>query len=478
MSTLMGYRPAQPVRVTQAVPWFESLTEAWQTMTNLRGSLPAPTRAVHSAGLAAALRILKSALYLPGPSGQRRVPSAGAIFGYTTMVLAREHHAGGAGGWSLFRVTADGRVTDVPADQGLTARLAGSFHAVAEDRIAHLLVLNRPWMSIRKYGPRGYLYSRLDAAHALVNMLGIALECSDAWLQLTPGGEDTQNLLLDQARYHELCGVVSARLPVQDGGDAGGIVTDVAGAGAAEASDTLEATCWSLLGDLVRHSPPSRLPVTTATMHCSVPADGEHDLLVAGRWGQASSLRRSTRRFGGPIISADRIAATLSALGTELPTNLRCTAGSPIDVTIFLPNSQQSEAELVARLGRYGRVIAPQSTDRASIAAACMGQQHLREAHAFVLLSASRRRLLNEGRDQFEETLFRAGASGQLLYLGAARAEVGITTVGGFDPARWAELAKLPEDRELLYLAALGSEAAGSVPKLDREAVALAHGER
>jgi nitroreductase len=477
MPTMIGHRQ---VGSLGAEPWFDSLSGAWHTMTNLRGSLPGPTRQAHSAGLAGAVGILRDALYLPGPSGQRRVPSAGAIFPYTTMVLAHEQHEGGAAGWSLFRVSADGQVADLPADRALTSRLARWFHPDADERLAHLLVLNRPWMSIRKYGPRGYLYSRLDAAHALVNLLGIALETRDAWLQLGCGGEDIEDLLADQARYHELCGVVTIR----GGHETGAIAVEVAGAGAAPGSasgpdgDTLEAACWSLLGDLVRPGAPRRSAVATAAPHLAAPVEADHDLRLAGRWSQASAMRRSTRRFGGPALGVDRLAAALSALGTQLPTDLQPGGASSIDVTVFVPNPLGAEAELRQQLGRYGRVVTPESTDRSAIAAACLGQQHLREAQAFVLVSASRRRLLYQGRGQFEESLFRAGASGQLLYLGSARAGVGMTTVGGFDSARWSELARLPEDYELLYLAALGNEAASSAPKLDRDAAALTHGER
>ncbi|MEO6500489.1 MAG: nitroreductase family protein [Jatrophihabitantaceae bacterium] len=482
--TMIGHRDTGSLSTPATEPWFDSLSQAWHTMTSLRGSLPAPTRQAHSPGLAGAVGILRDALYLPGPSGQRRVPSAGAIFPYTTLVLAHEQHECGAAGWSLFRVSADGRVTDLPADRALTSRLARSFQPAVDERLTHLLVLNRPWMSIRKYGPRGYLYSRLDAAHALVNLLGIALETRDAWLQLSCGGEDTEDLLVDQARYHELCGVVSMRGTDGDTAADGGTAVEVADAVALAGSvdppdgDTLEAACWSLLGDLVRQGAPRRPAVTVAAPHSTAPAEAEHDLRLAGRWSQASAMRRSTRRFGGPAIEIDRIAAALSALGTQLPTSLQPGGASEIEVTVFVPNALASEAELHRQLGRYGRVVAPKATDRSDITAACMGQQHLREAQAFVLVSASRRRLLYEGRAQFEETLFRAGASGQLMYLGSARAGVGITTVGGFDSARWSEMARLPEDHELLYLAALGNEAASSAPKLDRDAAALTHGER
>lgn len=470
--TMIGHRRAGPLSTT-TTPRFDSLAEAWHAMTNLRGSLPPPTREVYSAGLASAVRMFRDALYLPGPSGQRRVPSAGAIFPYTTMVLASEEHATG---WSLFQVSADGRVADLRADRALTLRLARVFDPAADERLAHLLVLNRPWMSIRKYGPRGYLYSRLDAAHALVNLLGIALETGNAWLQLNCGGEDTDELLVEQARYHELCGVVSVRGGFETGSTAVEVVKDGAVADSAPVPgvDTLEATCWSLLGDLVGFGTPRGSAVTAVALHAGLSIEVEHDLRLAGRWNQASAMRRSVRRFGGPMLAAGQMAATLSALGTRLPMNLQPGRAPLVEITVFVPNALESDPDL----GRFGRVVTAHGTDPAVIAAACMGQQHLREAQVFVLVSAPRRRLLHEGRAQFEETLFRAGACGQLLYLGAARAGVGITTIGGFDSARWSELAGLREDHELLYLAALGNEAASSAPKLDRAAAALPHGER
>ena len=478
--TMIGDRRAGPLSTALAGPWFDSLAEAWQSITNLRGSLAPPTREVHSPGLANAVSILRNALYLPGPSGQRRVPSAGAIFPYTTMVLANEEHQSGATGWSLFQVSPDGRVADLPADPALTLRLARAFHPPADDRLAHLLVLNRPWMSIRKYGPRGYLYSRLDAAHALVNLLGIALEAGNAWLNLNCGGEDAEDLLVEQARYHELCGVVSVRGAFEAGTTVVEVIDDGTAADPAKVpdGDTLEATCWSLLGDLVRCGTPRASAVTSAALHAGLSIESEHDLRTAGRWSQASGMRRSARRFGGPALAADQIGATLAALGTRLPMNLQPGGASLVDVTIFVPNALESDARL-DRLRRYGRVVAARGTDHAAIAAACMGQQHLRAAQAFVLVSASRRLLLYEGRAQFEEILFRAGATGQLMYLGAARAGVGITTIGGFDSTRWSELAGLREDHELLYLVALGNEVSSSAPKLDRDAAAaLAHGER
>ena len=49
----------------------------------------------------------------------------------------------------------------------------------------HLLVVLRPWSSMRRYGPPGYLYALVDAAHAATNLWGVAR--GDAVLRLVDG---------------------------------------------------------------------------------------------------------------------------------------------------------------------------------------------------------------------------------------------------------------------------------------------------
>ncbi|WP_408653148.1 hypothetical protein, partial [Jatrophihabitans sp.] len=48
--------------------------------------------------------ILGEAVHRTGPSGARRVPSAGAIFPYETLALCRAPAGGDGFGWGLFRV--------------------------------------------------------------------------------------------------------------------------------------------------------------------------------------------------------------------------------------------------------------------------------------------------------------------------------------------------------------------------------------
>ena len=115
--------------------------------------------------------------------------------------------------------------------------------------------------------------------------------------------------------------------------------------------------------------------------------------------------------------------------------------------------------------------------DRELIIESCMGQQHLGTAAFFALVHTPTDRMLVAGQPQaLRDTLFRAAAAGQLLYLGAARAEIAVTAIGGFDAQSWRQLAELPDGEEIVYLIALGCDE-GDVDRLDRREVAYAHGE-
>jgi nitroreductase len=114
--------------------------------------------------------------------------------------------------------------------------------------------------------------------------------------------------------------------------------------------------------------------------------------------------------------------------------------------------------------------------DGEQVVRACMNQGHLRNAAAMAVLHAPRTALLGRGQEQLRDTLFCAGALGQLLYLGATEAGVGVTGVGGFDAERWRQLAHLPEDREPLYLVAFGIDDRQGA-KWDRLSTAYAQNE-
>ena len=114
-----------------------------------------------------------------------------------------------------------------------------------------------------------------------------------------------------------------------------------------------------------------------------------------------------------------------------------------------------------------------------AIIAACMGQQHVGNGQAFVLLHTAGSLVAgNAGGRSIRHALFRAGASAQLLCLAATRDNIAASPIGGFDSEVWTRIAQLPADTELLYLLALGSPVAESGPaRQDRAEKATAHGE-
>ncbi|HET6211017.1 MAG TPA: nitroreductase family protein, partial [Jatrophihabitans sp.] len=216
------------------------------------------------------------------------------------------------------------------------------------------------------------------------------------------------------------------------------------------------------------------------------------DLALRAEWRELSAVRRSAKRFGAEPLTGARLAATVGALATPLPTTFgpdpadRLPADrSAVSATVIVNDRLQlSPAEhrsitRCARLVRYPTGSDSAPVEVGSFIAACMGQPHVGHGQAFVLLHA-RAELVAEGLTghHLRQALFRAGAGAQLLCLAATRDRIAASTIGGFDSAVWARIGQLPEDTELLYLLVLGAPEAESGPaRADRGEKATAHGE-
>src|SRR5690606_25944707 len=81
----------------------------------------------------------------------RFVPSAGATYPYEILLVAPE-----SGATALLD----------PARKHLVVREGADPARDADDYLC--LLVGRPWLSMRKYGTRGYLYHLIDAGHALL----------------------------------------------------------------------------------------------------------------------------------------------------------------------------------------------------------------------------------------------------------------------------------------------------------------------
>lgn len=182
---------------------------------------------------------------------------------------------------------------------------------------------------------------------------------------------------------------------------------------------------------------------------------------------------------------ADDIWQAVSALTTAVVTDLP--GNSSLAATLVIRSAAETEQNGVYPLTREGR-RAGRLPSGDEMAKACMQQQTLVEAAAVVLMHAPRAALEDFSVDGPEvqvgaeagslgELALRCGALGQMLYLGATRAGIGVTGIGGFDAAMWRSLAGLPENDEVLYVLLLGRPDDSGI-KLDRLGAAIAQNEQ
>ena len=439
--------------------------DAWDrmTVTSVPGA-PARDGAV-PAGLAGALALVDAGFAAPGAAaGRRAVPSAGAIHPYECYVVAAEDAAP-----AVFYADAVRRRVYRLAAQDRTRRLLGEAGlAEPPDGGALVVVVTRPWLSMRKYGDRGYLYTHLDAGHLAANLLGTAADRGPvAELRLRLHRAPLAELLGIADRCREVHSVLRIGPADRPADPAGWAVHDLGTGPAAtgagpEAPSWLERMCWEslrpLLSDVPSPQPPSEQPFLTDRQEALAGGpDGP-----AGQWQRLTDERRSVKGFGPDFVPGTALRRALLATRTPLAVDL---AGGPQVRITLAARAVTGMAPGVYR-SVDGPVTAPAPGD-ADLTQACMQQEHLGNAAAVVLLHADRDELVGQPPSAMREALFRAGALGQLLYLGATAAGLGITGVGGFDAGLWRRLGCLPEHHELLYLVLLGVDSGPGV-KWDR----------
>jgi nitroreductase len=458
------------------------LHRLWAAMTTLRSTERTGTHSVVSPDLALARDILAEAVHRSGPSGARRVPSAGAIFPYETLALCRV--SGDDEGWGLFRVEgATGSCGMVPISQLWLRRLLS---AMPGDRDGcYLIVMARPWLSIRKYGPRGYLYTQLDAAHAAVNILGVALGSGRAVLHAGSPTAAAIALRNGFPPFHELHSVIQLDQAREYPGDPLVTVREETRTNRIAEAYDFEAQAWDGIVAPLRAG--AEAMSSTEPMDTSVLAlpDARPELALRAEWRALSAVRRSAKRFAVEPLSGGRLAATVAALATPLPISFgRPVDGRPnvaVSATVLVSDrlvlalADQAAIARCARLVRYPAGPDSMPGGVSALIAACMGQPHVRHGQAFVLLHAAG---LTPAGPEIRQAFFRAGAAGQLLCLAATGNDVAATPIGGFDSAVWSRIAQLPGDTELLYLLVLGMPVTESGPaRSDRSEKATAHGE-
>ncbi|WP_306323422.1 MULTISPECIES: nitroreductase family protein [unclassified Streptomyces] len=455
---------------------------------------PAPASApVAAPGLRRALCLLEEAVLTSGAQRAhgsqpaRAVPSAGAVHPYEFAVVAMEN-----GEPAAFRVEADRRTcARLSTGDRVAAALRDCALPLPEAEGALLVTLTRPWLSMRKYGDRGYLYTQLDAGHASANLL-LATEGrgGTAELRLRFPRESLAELLGAADNFREIHSAIPLPPGPVDPAWTRWSVHDATGREPHGPAwrPWLESACWdSLTGWTGHHGAPGLptdplLPAAAAPL-ARVRTDGQLPGARAGLghpsgWPELIGNRTSSKAFTGEAVSATAVWQSVSALSTPLRTDLP--DASPLSATLVLRSATESERNAVYRL-RTGERRPDRLPSTDEVARACMQQRALAGAAAVLLLHVPRTSLAGLAPAATGETLrelaFRCGALGQLLYLGAHRAGVGVTAIGGFDTRMWRALAGLPQGDEILYALLLGDPDDTGV-KFDRLATAHAQNER
>ncbi|MFJ2581031.1 hypothetical protein [Kitasatospora aureofaciens] len=320
----------------------------------------------------------------------RAVPSAGAVYPYEFAVLVMEN-----GVPTAFRIDADRRIcARLAVGARVTAALDTSMLAIPEDGGTLVVTLTRPWLSMRKYGDRGYLYTQLDAGHAAGNLvLAAAGRGAPGALRLRFPRESLSGLLEAGENCREIHSAILVpagsadeswtRWTVHDS-------TDRELRGPTWRS-WLESTCWDSLAGWPEHSGSPALQAVPAPL-ARIRTDrqlpgGQGRLGDPSEWSELIGTRVSSKAFTGEPVSAAAVWRAVSALSTPLETDLP--DASPLSATLVLRSTTEPEQDGVYRLHtgerRPGRLP---STDE--VARACMQQRALAGAAAVLLLHVPR----------------------------------------------------------------------------------------
>lgn len=368
-------------------------------------------------GALTAVRTLENAFGHPVGTPRWRTPSAGGIYPYEVF-LASE-----AAPHLLAHVDLHRRVvTSSPESAAALAGAEGFLYALC----------GRPWLSMRAYGRRGFLYHGIDLGHALFNA-ALRDDSGDArdirGLKHFAGAVGTVSRTAQIVYVERLAGTTG--FP-----DSGGWRHHIVHTGEIFPYRSEYETAHTKAFDTASRE---RLPRLAGSG-------------VAGL-RQAIGIRRSAKRFQDSAESDDRIERLLAGLPERLSAVASDLRLPEPCIRVLTPDVRKDLLPTVE-----------------VVTAALAQQEQLAQARAYVVfgLDDGRTRTMDRGA---RRQLLSIGAASELIYLEAARTGAAVTGVGGIDPKIWQDITGMAIP---LYLVALGvdgdpePDAATVVKKLDR----------
>ncbi|MFV2196806.1 nitroreductase family protein [Nocardiopsis sp. LOL_012] len=410
----------------------------------------------------------------------RTTPSAGALYPLEVLVACKGRSSGEH---NVFLYDISERRLDFVRTVN-TQVLAQLRPGEGEVPHAIVIVLGRPWKSMLKYGNRGYLYTRLDGAHATSN---IALSAMEAGLR------PAVHLRFDRALFAEalgldgLCREPQALVTLMEPET----VPDAALPPLPEPKDTMlerpgvnERRAWYQVSDVSTcDTDPSLPPRLGPVVSIAEPAaEGDPVFPVPDSatpsitdFRTTAVLRASAKGFLPVALDADAVARLLVRAGSSIPVD--CADGEAISMRALVRNVTGSPAgvHVYSPERRAAYRVGDGTVEGDAVVSACMGQEVVRDCALLIALYAPGAALLGEeGRQRLAEYFFHAGSVAQRLCLAAADLGLGITCLGGFDDSQVAELVRLDPGEEVLYVLAVGTPD-GAAVKWDRAPVAHSH---
>ncbi|HNP58497.1 MAG TPA: hypothetical protein PK331_11170 [Gordonia sp. (in: high G+C Gram-positive bacteria)] len=367
----------------------------WTDLVQL-GSPPIHGIAELPGSLADVVGLIESVIGRRSHSSRRRVPSAGLGYPYEILLATDDFDALA--------------VVDL-AQRNVRTADPDRFRDTDEGYVC--LLVGRPWLSMRKYGPRGYLYHLIDSGHALFDLALLGSQTDDPPVTIPPSARD---------RIHgKVLGIGRIRLR----------------------QSATSLPCW-------------RLVVTDA--HQMQVGRTAFEELALNIVPQSSTPVPVVFDTSGSL----DVRACLDALQVRTSASTFIRAPHP-GISTAIDDGLAWGRAMIAQLGLpepgvtvVGGPDCATPIPQGDLLAALAGQYHLVDAQAFLVFSvgAGEADHIDDGR---QALLLAIGVVGQAVYLAAAAKGVGVTGVGGISPEFWN--AALPQGQHALYLMALGTAA-------------------